>query len=455
VADKAKQPAKRDEAPATGAKPAAGATPGSAPGSLRRWLVGALVVVFALGLLITATTTWLHRTLLNTDQYVQTVAPIIKDPEVTQALSEYLAQQLITAVDMQQRTEDALPPKASFLAAPVTQATQDFIAKETDKMLQTDQAYNAWVKINTVVHEKLVGLLRGDNKYTYISGDSVYINTIPLITQVIAWIESRLPGALGDRLNLAEIAAISPDTPPDEAIAQLSTAINRQLPEDFGQITLAKSDRIAQAQRTVRIFDAVTVLLWVFCVILLAVILWLSPNRRRTLLQLGIAVVVALVAVRVISNQLQERLYADLAQTDSLGSNVAGDTIRAALGSLRGWATWFLVGGIVVAVAAYLAGKPRWAGSAVNTTGRFVTQGTERLKVGVPASAWAAEHVDGLRLAGVVAMLVVLLFITSSGTAIIVTLVLLVLYELLVSWLAALWPFHGHTVTVVPSGSNK
>ena len=55
-----------------------------------------------------------------------------------------------------------------------------FIAKQTNKVLSTPQAYDVWLKVNEVAHEKIVGLLRGENTYTYIAGSDVKLDTLPL-----------------------------------------------------------------------------------------------------------------------------------------------------------------------------------------------------------------------------------------------------------------------------------
>src|SRR4051794_2418304 len=56
-------------------------------GFLRRGVAVALVALFALLLPLAVTTAWVHRTVLDTDTYVGTVAPLGADPTVTASLS--------------------------------------------------------------------------------------------------------------------------------------------------------------------------------------------------------------------------------------------------------------------------------------------------------------------------------------------------------------------------------
>ncbi|HEY5386771.1 MAG TPA: hypothetical protein VIL79_02610, partial [Thermoleophilia bacterium] len=89
-------------------------------GRARTILVGLLILLTCLAVVVTGVAIWTHYTVLNTKGYINLVAPIGKDPEAIKALSGYVAGQVVTATDLQQRTQDALPPKAGFLAAPIT-----------------------------------------------------------------------------------------------------------------------------------------------------------------------------------------------------------------------------------------------------------------------------------------------------------------------------------------------
>src|SRR5665647_3065280 len=136
-------------------------------------------------------------------------------------------------------------------------AVNGFIAGETGKVLSTPQAYDLWIKINRVAQRSIVGLLRGQNNYTYIQRNDVMLDTLPLVSKALVWIDGKLPGALGGKLSPPVVA---PGTPRATAIQQVSTWIGRPLPADLGQIRLLKSDSLGPAQKAVRWFDT---LVWV------------------------------------------------------------------------------------------------------------------------------------------------------------------------------------------------
>jgi hypothetical protein len=54
------------------------------------------------------------------------------------------------------------------------------------------------------------------------------------------------------------LPTITSAEPPQKAVNKLSKALGVQLPSNFGQITLVKSDKLATVQRLVKAFDRLT-----------------------------------------------------------------------------------------------------------------------------------------------------------------------------------------------------
>ena len=260
----AEQTAATQAAPATNATDVEAAHKG---GRVRNILVGVLVVLSCLAVVVSGVAIWAHYTLLNTNGYMNVVGPIGKDPAAIKSLSDYVATQVITATDLQARTQAALPPRAQFLAPPITDAVDSFITKQTTKVLSTPQAYTLWLKVNELAHEKVVGLLRGQNTNTYIAGSDVKLDTLPLVSQALVAIDGKLPGALSSRFSPP---VIPPGTPPAQAIQQVSQWSGKTLPADFGQVTLLTSSSLGPAKTAVRIFDALVIALPIITVALIA-----------------------------------------------------------------------------------------------------------------------------------------------------------------------------------------
>jgi hypothetical protein len=426
------------DAAGSAAEPAPEAVMVRRGGPARTIFVGVLVFLTCLAVVVTGITFWTHYTILNTNGYVKLVGPIGKDPKAIKALSDYVSTQIVTATDLQQRTAGALPHKASFLAAPITSAVDGFISTQTAKVLSTPQAYDLWIKVNTIAHQSIVGLLRGQNNYTYIQGNDVKLDTLPLVSQALVWIDGKPPGALGSKFSPPVIA---PGTPTATAIQQVSSWTGRPLPSDFGQITLLKSNALGPAQKAVRLFDALVWVLPIVALLLAAATVWLSSHRRRTLIELGVGVAVALVLTRVIVKQASNAIVNSLHEGNGL--TIAKDVVHSSLDPLTTITIWIVVIGVLVAFAAWIAGR-RDVRVAVVSAGRSVIQGQHLAVGGSPAAEWVERHVQLLRWAGLIVGVILLTFATSSWLGIALWILLTLVYEGVLSLVVREWPFRHH-----------
>ena len=79
----------------------------------RRTLVAVLVLLSCLAFTLAVPAVWTRRTLSDTDRYVATVAPIIENESVTDALSQRISGEVITVLDPETVAADALPERRS------------------------------------------------------------------------------------------------------------------------------------------------------------------------------------------------------------------------------------------------------------------------------------------------------------------------------------------------------
>ena len=161
--------------------------------------------------------------------------------------------------------------------------------------------------------------------------------------------------------------------------------------------------------------------------------LWASPRRHRTLLQLTIGGMLALIVVRRAMYWLESDLTAAAKpQNRAALSVIVGQVLHGVLDVTL----WFLIGGLIVLVVVLLAGPYRWA-AATRAWGRRAAG-----SAGQPVSAadghassdatvtWVRRHLDLLRIGGaVLAALAVLIFSVNCVTLLIIA-VLLALFEL-------------------------
>ena len=70
-------------------------------------LAVALVVLTCFAFIGSVLSVWVNQQLLNTDNFVSAVDPLLKDPGVVDSVSAYVAEQVVVALDVQGRVENA------------------------------------------------------------------------------------------------------------------------------------------------------------------------------------------------------------------------------------------------------------------------------------------------------------------------------------------------------------
>lgn len=404
---------------------------------LRRSLGGLLVVLTSLSAVSATVAVWARSQVLDTDRWTQLAGQIIDEPEVVNTLAERFSTSVVHGLDVEERIQAALtqaerlPAQAVLLAGPFTSRIQDFLEERVRAFLSSEEGRRLWVELNRRVHQQAVSILRGETRAgVTVEEGTVTLNVIPLIDRVLARVGDLLTDILGRPVSLPTAAEIQASGTPDQARALLEDRLGVQLPDDFGEIVVFRSDRLAAAQDAVRLVDRFVVLLVIVTVVLLAASLLLSVARRRTLVYLGIGLLLATLVARLVARALQQRIVEGVAE-GSRGAvqEVAGNAFKG----LFDFTTFLLIAGILVAVSAYLAGRPAWV---VRLGDRAGTGAASARLVGF--GRWAREHRDGLRFGGVLAAVVVLYLVELSWLSVIVTLLLLGAYQLGLSYLLSL-----------------
>jgi hypothetical protein len=409
-------------------------TPPRRPSRLRSILIGLLVLLSCLAVVITGVTWWAHYTVMDTDGYIKIVGPIGKDPEAIQNLSEYVSAQVVKTTDLQARISDALPERVQILSGPLTAYVEDFITRGARRVLSTPRAYDLWIRINEVGHEKVVALLRGETTNAYVQGSDVRLNLLPLISQALVWLDERLPGALSSRLDPPVIA---PDTDPEQGIQEVANWSGRPLPSDFGQITLLESDALGPAQTAVKWFDRLVWILPLITGALMALTIWLARRRGRTAIAIGIGAAIAIYVTRVIILRASEYLSEQVQE----GQHLVKQVVDASLGPLTTITIWICVAGVVAAVLVWALGRRDVRAGVVAAGKRAAGQATEFKVPDSPVTTWVMNHVVPVRWGLLVLGLIVLALVASSWLGIVLAIVVEVLLQGVISLMAEQWPF--------------
>jgi len=405
---------------------------------LRRWLALILVVMAVVGIVISALALWSDSLVFNTDKWVATVAPVAEDPAVRHSVSTFVADKTLEVADLQDRIAKALPSGAAVLARPLTQTLRDFLIKEIDTFLATPTAQSIWGDVNRFAHEQLITALQDNNRYVSVSENDVTLDLLPFIGVALQRLEAQIPKLLGKDVQLPQI---DPKTAPDQVRTLLQDATGKTLPADFGTVTLLKGTQGYQAKRALSLFHTLVIAICVVTALLILAALLVSPRKRWTALELGMGVLLAVVVVRVAERQLEQRIIGSLKNDGAL--SVAKAFVSSAISSLNAIVVWLSVGGVIVAVAAFLATRPAWVEAMGRGFSKLFGVASDLTAPETGAGRWAASHMDVLRVAGVAIAVIVLMFMAGSLSAVIVIVLVLIVYELALAALFAGIPRSG------------
>ena len=417
-------------------------------GRARSVTAGLLTLLACLAIILTVPAAWTYRTIFNTDAFVDRVTPIGFDPAVTPVLSDRLTTQIFGLIDVEAIVADALPPRGQILAGPLTGGIEDFVREKVDEVLSSDRFRDRWIQANRFAHTQIVAVLRNESDIVDTAGGRVVLNLLPVVNEALQRIETRAAGLFQKDVDLPEVTG---GEVPDEAREAISSALGVEVPEDFGEIVVFESDRLEAAQDAVAFFDRAIVFLVVLTLVLIALALWMSRRRRRTLLQLVVGSMVGIVVLRRLTMWVEDQVV-DLAQRPD-GERALGAITDQVFGSFFAVTLIVIVVGLAIVAIALITGPYGWA-----VTTRTKTSALAR---GVVSTAkdparqestvvWVRAHREALQLGGAIVFVLLVLVLDLSWLGFLVLGGLIALYEL---WLARLGTGDSNEVGPESSGA--
>jgi hypothetical protein len=310
--------------------------------TLARQIVAAvLAFLAALGLTLSVIGVWAGRTTLDTDRWVETVTPLSQDPAVRAAVSTYSTDQIFSTLNVEQRVKDALPPKAAFLSSPLTDQVHGFVQGAVTKALASPQFAELWPAINRVAHQQIMAILDNNGKVVQTSGNTVTLNLLPVVNNVLSSLQQQVPTLFGKSVNLP---TITNGQIPAGLQTKIESALGVTLPASFAAIPIYQGDQLSAAQTAVVQIKRGLTLLVIGTVLALLLAVWVSPKRRRTTLQMGLWLVIDVVALtsvlRAVRTQLIDQVPAGVMRSGSTPlSRSSSSPCVSGAPSCSGWAS--------------------------------------------------------------------------------------------------------------------
>jgi hypothetical protein len=374
---------------------------------------------------------WARRTVFNTEQYVATVAPLASDPAVQEFLARTITEEAFTALDVEDRLKEVLQQRdarLAFLAGPLADGLRGVVQSQLQNLFQSDQFQQLWSSLNRTVQVQIVAVLANKSSTVQIVNDAVVLNVLPLINEALQSISGTISDLIGHPVTLP---AITGDEIPSQARDALQSALGVTLPEDFGSIVIFRSSSLSSIQDIVNLAQRAVVLLAILFLLFAAIAMWVSPHRRRTLLQLA----TALLAITIIERRLAIWQSNSLV-TKALPENQAAAraVIDRVLGSLLLYTAWFLVVLVIVLVITLITGPYPWAVTLRGWTVDVWRAAVSAVRGHEPSETvtWVTAHRDPLMVGGAVVAALLLFFGNLSLWWFLFFLIVIGVYELVV-----------------------
>lgn len=325
---------------------------------------------------------------LDTDRYLENVAPLAHDPAVQAAVVDRVTTAVTERLDVAALTADALDAiesprlrdRLDALASPLASSVESFIRDQVEELVHGDRFPQLWTNLNREAHEGVTALLTGRQPESLTVHDgTIFLDLGPVVA------EAR------DRLVARGFGPAA------------------ALPDVSAELPLTDAAPVARARNVAAALDLAAWLLPAAAVVLFAVALLTAPDRRRGLLTGALCVAVGAAL-----------LWAALTVARTAFLNRLPETVRSpqAAAAIYDTTTRFLVAAaqtltvlfLIVALVCVLAGP----GRVVTALRRSAARGCAAIARGITLTGVPAGPVPGfLRvhhaavLTGVVAAAVV------------------------------------------------
>ena len=297
---------------------------GRSGSSWRRGTAWVLLVLGLIAILPASLLIWANRTVTNTDNYVATVAPIIKEPAVQQAITKSASDAIFGQVDVQAYVAGILPDRAQPLAAPITTQVKNYTTATISKVVASDRFATFWVNSNRRAQERFMDIARNSNGNPNVD-----------VSRLYNYISQSLEGT------------------------SLSFLAGKQLPAKIGQINIVTIPALATIPHYVALLSDLRWLFLALAVGLLLLALAAAPDRRKMAVRIGVGWIIVTIASVVVVRTLRAILLGQI--TDPTYHAAATSVWQALLTPLfKQTAILFLVG-LVIAAVGWLLGPGRIA----------------------------------------------------------------------------------------------
>ncbi len=161
----------------------------------------ASVLCLVLAALLTAPAAiayWGQRTLNDADRYIQTVGPLVHQPQVQEVIATRVTAAISDQVDVEAMLKEAFAnfkdqaPRLELLAAPMAGAIDSAIDRQVREFIASDAFADLWMRINVRAQQAFQRIMEGrSGGAVSLQGDEVVLDVTEVVDQVKARLVDR------------------------------------------------------------------------------------------------------------------------------------------------------------------------------------------------------------------------------------------------------------------------
>lgn len=321
------------------------------PRPKRRWvrptLAGFAGVVGVLAMTAGVIGLWGVRVATDSEAFEHQIETLLQREDVSTSLAQRVVAGVAERIDLQGQVDEALSGASRLQQAndALFEAIRSWAEDELAELIRSDEVSENVAAAAGAAHAAAVDLLEGEGlvEGVTVQEGEVRLNLLPLVSRVLTALQRF--GLYPD----VDVPQFDRSGDPDEQRAELSAALGRELPADFGEPVVYSSDRLEQASGWVRMAQQALVIAiraaWVFLVagaVLLVVALVLARNRLRAAAIAATGALILLIVVHVVVDRVRVRA------PDLVASPGAKVVTSEVLGSLETSLSRTLLGFVVV-----------------------------------------------------------------------------------------------------------
>lgn len=254
----------------------ASATYVQSPVTRKRWRGRSYVslILFVIATLLTPIAVighWGHQTVVDTQQFIDTVGPLAAQPEIQDAVATVVGDAIITQVDTAELASGLVgsfvgnDSLATLLSGPIKLGIDSAIRQGVTRFVESQAFTQAWVSINRAAQRGFIAALSGEpSGPVRFDGDLLVLDISSLLQQV--------QQSLVDD-GLAVAAAVT-------------------IPDSDAQITLLDSPALAQARTIYSFASPFLSFILLITAALFTLSVLLATRRARATMSVGVVVLV-------------------------------------------------------------------------------------------------------------------------------------------------------------------